>query len=95
MPAIIPTGPQVRIRPFRVVAGLTLEQLAERIGGVGVEVDISHLSRIETGKARASDRLLRAWALALGIDPLDVYQPDSPVTEVTDALTVTQDTRAA
>lgn len=72
MAAIAPIGPQVRIRSFRVAVGLTLEQLAERIEAHGVPVSVPHLSRVERGLERVSDRLLRAWALALGIDPLDV-----------------------
>lgn len=80
MSAQTPIGPQVRIRPYRVaVAGLTLEQLAERIGEHGVSVTISHLSNVEKGHQRASERLLRAWALALGLDPLALWQPDRGV----------------
>lgn len=75
MSAIIPVGPQVRLRPFRVAVGLTLEQLRDRMAEHGVTVDISHLSRIERGMERASDRVLRGWALAMGLSPLDVWQP--------------------
>ena len=88
MSAQTPIGPQVRLRPFRVaVAGMTLERLAERIGEHGVTVTISHLSNVEKGHQRASERLLRAWALALGLNPLDVWQAErSPVvTDVTPA----------
>lgn len=77
MSAQTPIGPQVRLRPFRVaVAGMTLERLTERIAEHGVTVTVSHLSNIECGHQRASERLLRAWALALGLSPLDVWQPE-------------------
>ena len=75
MSAIVPVGPQCRLRPFRVAVGLTLEQLRDRMAEHGVTVDISHLSRIERGMERASERVLRAWALSMGISPLDVWQP--------------------
>lgn len=76
MSAITPVGPQVRLRPFRVAVGLTLELLAERIAEHGATVTVSHLSNVEKGHQRASEKLLRAWALALGINQLDVWQPD-------------------
>ena len=94
MTAIAPTGPQVRIRYLRQAAGLTLAQLAERISEQGVPVTESHISRVETGQARASERLLVAWARALGIHELDVYAapvsaPTTPepsgVSDTTDA----------
>jgi transcriptional regulator with XRE-family HTH domain len=76
MSAHDPVGPQVRIRPYRVaVAGMTLEQLAERIAEHGVPVSVPHLSRVERGQENPSERLLRAWSLALGLNPLDVWMP--------------------
>lgn len=94
MTAQHPVGPQARIRAFRVAAGLTLEQLAERIEEHGVPVSVPHVSRVERGLDRPSPRLLRAWALALGLQPLDVHLP-APVTGVTDAPDVTDATAAA
>lgn len=94
MAAIFARGPQVRIRPVRVAAGLTLDQLAERISAQGVAVSGPHLSNVELGRQRASARLLRAWALALGVDPLDVWQPGrDPDTD--DEGGVTEGTQAA
>lgn len=75
MTASVPVGPQVRLRPFRVAAGQTLEQLRARIEEFGVSVTLAHLSNVECGHQRASERLLLAWAYALGLDPLDVWQP--------------------
>lgn len=66
----------VRIREVRVAHNLTQEELAERIRELGVEITSAGLSNIETGRKRASDRLLHAWARALGISPLDVWQPE-------------------
>lgn len=98
MSASLPVGPQVRLRPVRVAAGLTLEQLQGRIAEHGVPITVPHLSNVECGHQRASERLLRAWALALGLSPLDVWMPpralalveevpDTDETSVTDATT--------
>ncbi|MBF6515305.1 helix-turn-helix transcriptional regulator [Nocardia cyriacigeorgica] len=74
MPAIEPIGPMVRLRDLRQARGLRLADLTERIAEHGIEVTVAGLSNIETGRKRASDRLLHAWARALGVDPLDVWQ---------------------
>jgi transcriptional regulator with XRE-family HTH domain len=75
MPAISPIGPQVRLRDLRKAHGLTIRQLAERIEDQGIKVKADSLSNVELGHKRASDLLLVAWAKALGISPLDVWQP--------------------
>lgn len=75
MPAQVALGPQVRIREFRKLVIGTAEQLAERISEHGVKVHPDHLRNCELGHQRPSDRLLRAWALALGLNPLDVWMP--------------------
>lgn len=73
----------VRLRPYRVnVASMTLEQLAERIREQGVPVTAAHLSNVELGHQRASDRLLAAWARALGLAPMDVWQRERAVEPV-------------
>jgi transcriptional regulator with XRE-family HTH domain len=74
MPAFEPIGPQVRIRELRQAQGLTVEELAGRIGEQGVTISRSALTNVETGAKRASRDLLTAWAKALGVNPLDVWQ---------------------
>lgn len=73
MPAMEPLGPMVRIKQVRIDHNLSQAQLAERIAEQGVEVTDAGISNVENGNKKASDRLLNAWAKALGIDPLDVW----------------------
>lgn len=63
----------VRIADLRKAHGLTQEQLAERIGEHGVRITGAGISNVESGNKQASDRLLTAWAKALGVQPLDVW----------------------
>lgn len=73
MPAKNALGPMVRIRDVRIAHNMTINRLAERISEQGVEVSEGGISNVENGNKQASDRLLTAWALALGLDPLDVW----------------------
>lgn len=75
MPAQEPLGPQVRVRDLRAAHGLTIPALVERIAEQGVTVHPDSISNIENGRRRASGPLLTAWAKALGVNPLDVWQP--------------------
>lgn len=60
------------IRPWRERAGLTIEQLAERIG-----MSHSNLSRIERGKVPLGEEYVPGLARALGIKPGDIFRhPD-------------------
>lgn len=63
----------VRIRDLRLAHGWTMQQLADRIGELGVDITEAGISNVENGKKKASDRLLSAWAKALGLDPLNVW----------------------
>jgi len=74
MPATKALGPMVRIKEVRKAHNLTLKQLAEKIAEHGVEISEAGLSNVEGGNKAASDRLLVGIALALGLDPLDVWQ---------------------
>lgn len=75
MPASEPLGPMVRIKDVRRAhTTLTLKQLAERISEQGVPITEAGLSNVENGNKVASDRLLTAWARALGLDPLLMWQ---------------------
>lgn len=75
MPASEPLGPMVRLKDVRRAhTTLTLKQLAERIGEQGVPITEAGLSNVENGNKVASTRLLIAWANALGLDPLNVWQ---------------------
>ena len=50
-----------------------MQQLADRIGELGVDITEAGISNVENGNKKASDRLLSAWACALGLDPLHVW----------------------
>jgi transcriptional regulator with XRE-family HTH domain len=71
-------GPQIRIRDLRKAHGLSIVELTERIAAFGVEVHPDSVSNIENGHKRPSQRLMTAWAKALGISPLDVSLPSDP-----------------
>ena len=58
---------------MRLARGLTLKQLAERMGEHGVTITEAGLSNIEVGRKRASDRVVLAMAKALAIEPLNVW----------------------
>jgi transcriptional regulator with XRE-family HTH domain len=64
----------VRIRVLRDACGLTAEQLADRMAELGVPVNRNTLYNIEAGAKKPSARVLDAYALALGVHPLDVWQ---------------------
>lgn len=66
--------PQISLRALREALGLTLDELAARIDRQGVTITKFALSNVETGKRRASGRLMDAWATALGTTPLHVRQ---------------------
>jgi len=63
----------VRIKEVRLNAGLTMKQLADRIGEHGVAISEGGVSNVENGNKKASDRLLIAWAKALNLEPLNVW----------------------
>lgn len=63
----------VRIRDLRQAHGLTMVQLSERIAEHGVQITEAGISNVENGNKKASDRLLTAWAKALGLQPLNVW----------------------
>lgn len=63
----------VRIKNLRLAHGLTLKQLSDRIAEHGVSISEGGVSNVENGNKQASDRLLIAWAKALGVEPLNVW----------------------
>jgi transcriptional regulator with XRE-family HTH domain len=63
----------VRISDLRKARNWTQEELADRIGEHGVAITAAGISNVENGNKQASDRLLAAWALALGVEPLNVW----------------------
>ncbi|OBB22135.1 helix-turn-helix domain-containing protein [Mycolicibacterium elephantis] len=70
-------GPQVRIRDYREALGITVNQLVERIKETGYDGSVhpDTIRNVELGHKRASKPLMNAWAKALGLVPLDVWQP--------------------
>lgn len=81
MAARCPIGPQIRLRSYRRLVVGSAEKLAERIAEFGIQVHPDHLRNCELGRQRPSERLLTAWALALGLDPLDVWAPPGTRTD--------------
>ena len=73
MPTTEPLGPMIRIKDLRLAHGWTMKQLAERVAEQGASITESGVSNVENGNKQASDRLLIAWAKALGVDPLNVW----------------------
>lgn len=63
----------VRIKELRIAHGLSQGQLAERIAEYGVEITDAGISNVENGNKKASERLLTAWAKALGVEPLNAW----------------------
>lgn len=96
MPAIEPLGPMIRIKDLRLAHGWSQTDLAQRIAEFGVEVTDAGISNVENGNKKASDRLLTAWAKALGVEPLNVWHgPLRPPVEPTHLRRTTLDLREA
>ncbi len=71
-----PIGPQVRIRDLRNAHGFSVKHLVTRIEEAGMPgVHEDTIRNVELGHRRASLPLMTAWARALGLSPLDVWQP--------------------
>lgn len=66
----------MRIRDLRLAHGLSVKELIERIGAAGVGVHEDSIRNVELGHKRASAPLMNAWARALGVKTLDVWQPE-------------------
>ena len=62
-----------RLRHYRTHAGLTLEQLGERVGVVA-----SQISHIENGRREPKLVLIQALARELEIEPGDLLSPEAP-----------------
>ena len=62
-----------RIRHFRSNAGLTLDQLGERVGVVG-----SQISLIENGKREPRLSLLQSISRELGVDTSELLRKEAP-----------------
>lgn len=66
----------VPLRALREAHRMTTPELAERIAEFGVDVHPDSLINIELGRRGVSDELRDAWALALGLKPLDIRLSD-------------------
>lgn len=73
-----PSGPQIRIRDLREAFGFSVNTLIERIAETGYtdKVHPDTIRNVELGHKRASKPLMTAWAKALGLSALDVWQPN-------------------
>lgn len=66
-------GLNIRIRQLRKDRGLTLEQLAGRIG-----VSAPHLSEVERGKKNLNNHLIERLSDALGVKHTDLIGEEAP-----------------
>lgn len=84
----MPLGPQVGIRELREAHGLTVNQLVERIKDLGYDGNLhpDTVRNVELGHKRASKQLVVLWAKALGLLPMDIWQP--PIESRSDAVAV-------
>lgn len=73
----MPRGPQVGIRELREAHALTVNQLVDRIKEMGYDGNLhpDTIRNVELGHKRASKQLIVLWAKALGMLPMDVWQP--------------------
>lgn len=71
-----PVGPQIRIRHYREAMRIPVGELVTRIAELGVDVHPDTIRNVELGRRRASDRLMSAWCQALGLAPMDAWQPE-------------------
>lgn len=71
-------GAQVPIRALRVAYGLSVNDLIERIKQHGgpEKLHPDTIRNVELGYKRASQPLVVAWAKALDLNALDVFQPE-------------------
>lgn len=66
----------VTLRALREAYGLSSPQLAERIAEQGVVVDPDALLNIELGHKKPSNALATAWARALRLKRVDIWQQE-------------------
>lgn len=73
--------PYVSLRSLRKAAGLTLEDVAERIHQDTPELTVSRgtLSAIESGSRGASELMLQALARAFGLDSEEILVGYAPI----------------
>jgi transcriptional regulator with XRE-family HTH domain len=63
----------VRLAELRKIRGWSQEQLAAHIGDHGISITAAGISNVESGAKQASERLLIAWANALGIPDTSLW----------------------
>ena len=68
---------ELRIKELRTKAGLTVEQLADKMG-----VSKSYLSEMENGKKRINADRIESCAKALGVRPFDLLNDPSISEEI-------------
>lgn len=73
MPKKVTFTPPHRMRELRLREGLSLEALAERMGGT---VTVTQLSRLERGQNQMTHQRLSQVADALGVHPADILGHD-------------------
>lgn len=76
-----------QLRAHRTSQRLSLRELAERVSGLGHDLPLSAISKIESGKRRMDVDDLTALAAALGVGPANLLVLDTG--DETDPLTIT------
>ena len=66
---------RVRVREARRLKGWTQQQLAGALGALGVKLDATAITRLESGTRRVSLDDVIAIAAALGVSPLHLFVP--------------------
>lgn len=69
------------IRQYRKVAGLTQEELAQKVG-----ISTMSIRRYEGGERVAPREMIESIATALGVDPYSLYSFDQATEAVTDDI---------
>ncbi len=71
------------IRQYRKIAGLTQEELAQKVG-----ISTMSIRRYESGERVATRELIKAIAAALGVDPYSLYSFDQALEATVDDINV-------
>tara|TARA_B100001971_G_C17955097_1_gene414523 strand:- start:74 stop:331 length:258 start_codon:yes stop_codon:yes gene_type:complete len=76
-------GPQVRAVRRRQGVDLTQEQLAARLQALGVDIDRTAISKIETGARPVTDIEVRALCRALDVKVVFLFGEEQAASEAT------------
>lgn len=66
-------GPKIRDARYRLGQRITQEELAARLQALGIDIDRTAISKIETGTRPVTDIEIAAFCKALGIPVADLF----------------------